>query len=134
MMERHTFEIARIYVPVKRAKTLDPAKVDALAEDMLERGQTTPISVRADRKDGADRYVLVEGLHRLEALKALGETTVVGFLVQARIRRGGRHETGTDSTIPAASPPNENSCGMRNSRASVMAIPTARSAPSRCSW
>lgn len=86
MLKHHTLEIAKVYVPVKRAKTLDPAKVDALAEDMLERGQTTPISVRADRKDGADRYVLVEGLHRLEALKALGETTVVGFLVQARIR------------------------------------------------
>ena len=86
MMERQTFEISRIYVPVKRSKTLDPAKVDALAEDMLEHGQTTPISVRADKKDDAGRYVLVEGLHRLEALKALGETTVTGFLVQARIR------------------------------------------------
>jgi ParB-like chromosome segregation protein Spo0J len=86
MMERQTFEIARIYVPVKRAKTLEPAKVEALAEDMLENGQTTPISVRADKKDNAERYVLVEGLHRLEALKALGETTVTGFLVQARIR------------------------------------------------
>jgi ParB-like chromosome segregation protein Spo0J len=85
-MERQTFEISRIYVPVKRSKTLQPAKVDALAEDMLEHGQTTPISVRADKKDGAGRYVLVEGLHRLEALKALGETTVTGFLVQARIR------------------------------------------------
>jgi ParB-like chromosome segregation protein Spo0J len=86
MMERQTFEISRIYVPVKRSKTLEPAKVDALAEDMLEHGQTTPISVRSDKKDGAGRYVLVEGLHRLEALKALGETTVTGFLVQARIR------------------------------------------------
>ena len=84
MMERQTFEIDRVYVPVKRAKTLEPAKVDILAEDMLENGQTTPISVRADKKD--ERYVLVEGLHRLEALKALGETTVIGFLVQARIR------------------------------------------------
>ena len=86
MMERHTFEIARVYVPAKRARTLDAAKVEALAEDMLEHGQTTPISVRADTKDGAERYVLVEGLHRLEALKALGETTVTAFLVQARIK------------------------------------------------
>ena len=86
MMERQTFEIARIYVPVKRSKTLEQAKVEALAEDMLEHGQTTPISVRADKKDGAERYVLVEGLHRLEALRALGEATVTGFLVQARIR------------------------------------------------
>ncbi len=86
LLERHTFEIVRVYVPGKRARTLDSAKVEALAEDMLENGQTTPISVRADTKDGADRYVLVEGLHRLEALKALGETTVTGFLVQARIK------------------------------------------------
>ena len=85
-MERQTFEIPRIYVPVKRSKTLEQAKVEALAEDMLEHGQTTPISVRADKKDGAERYVLVEGLHRLEALRALGEATVTGFLVQARIR------------------------------------------------
>lgn len=86
MMKRHILEIARIYVPVKRAKTLDPAKVEALAEDMLEHGQTTPISVRLDKKDGVERYVLVEGLHRLEALKSLGEATVTGFLVQARLR------------------------------------------------
>jgi ParB-like chromosome segregation protein Spo0J len=86
MMKQHIIEIARVYVPVKRAKTLDPDKVDTLAENMLEHGQTTPISVRADKKNGADRFVLVEGLHRLEALKALGETTVTAYLVQARIR------------------------------------------------
>jgi len=86
MLERHTLEIALVYVPGKRARTLDEAKVEALAEDMLEHGQTTPISVRADTKDGAERFVLIEGLHRLEALKALGETTVTAFLVQARIR------------------------------------------------
>ncbi len=72
--------VGDIRVPVKRTKTLDPAKVEALAESMLENGQTTPISVRSD----GDRYILVEGLHRLEALKALGEATVDGFVVQAR--------------------------------------------------
>ena len=80
MLEVRRIAIDDVRVPVKRAKTLDPAKVEALAEDMLENGQTTPISVRAD----GDRYVLVEGLHRLEALKALGEATVGAFLVQAR--------------------------------------------------
>jgi sulfiredoxin len=35
------------------------------------------------RSDGA-RFVLVEGLHRLEAAKALGEKTIVGFRVEAR--------------------------------------------------
>jgi len=47
---------------------------------MLESGQQTPILVRPD---GA-RFVLVEGLHRLEAAKALGETTILGYRVDAR--------------------------------------------------
>ena len=47
---------------------------------MLDKGLQTPILVRAD---GA-RFVLVEGLHRLEAAKALGEKTSVGFLVDPR--------------------------------------------------
>ena len=33
------------------------------------------------RADGA-RFVLVDGLHRLEAAKALGEKTIVGFRVE----------------------------------------------------
>jgi ParB-like chromosome segregation protein Spo0J len=78
---KQPFPIAEIYVPVKRAKTLEPAKVEELAESILEEGQLTPIRLRA----GKDRFVLVEGLHRLEALKALGEETVVGYLVQARL-------------------------------------------------
>ncbi len=81
MLEKISFPIDEIYVPAKRAKTLDPAKVEALAEDMLENGQKVPIRVRA----GKGRYVLLEGLHRLEALRALGETTVQGFLVHARL-------------------------------------------------
>jgi sulfiredoxin len=47
---------------------------------MLEKGQEAPIPVRPDGK----WFVLVEGLHRLEACKALGETTVAVYLVQAR--------------------------------------------------
>jgi ParB-like chromosome segregation protein Spo0J len=80
MLKSRTFEIAAIRVPVKRAKTVDPARVNAIAESMLEAGQTTPIMVR---QDGAG-FVLVEGLHRLEAKKALGETTIEGYVVQAR--------------------------------------------------
>lgn len=80
MMKRETFPVATIYVPVARRKTLDPARVDALATDMLENGQQTPILVRAD---GA-RFVLIEGLHRLEAARALGEQTIVGFRVDSR--------------------------------------------------
>ena len=81
MLKKQTFPIAEIYVPVKRMKTLDTAKVEEIAESMLEEGQTTPIRVRA----GNDRFVLLEGLHRLEALKALGEENVTGYLVRARL-------------------------------------------------
>jgi ParB-like chromosome segregation protein Spo0J len=80
-MARHEmFPTADIYVPAKRRLTLDPEKVRALANDILAVGQRDPIMLR---RDGA-RYVLIEGLHRLEACKALGETTVLGILVQAR--------------------------------------------------
>jgi ParB-like chromosome segregation protein Spo0J len=79
-MKRETFAIANIYVPVKRRATLDPKKAQAIAESMLQVGQQTPILVRQD----GERFVLVEGLHRLEACKQLGEDTIVGYLVQAR--------------------------------------------------
>jgi len=80
MMKRETFAIANIYVPVKRRATLKSKVVEDIAASMLEVGQTTPILVRRD----GNRLVLIEGLHRLEACKALGETTIAGYLVQAR--------------------------------------------------
>jgi hypothetical protein len=80
MLKRESFPIAKIYVPVKRRATLRSEAVREIAESMLEIGQETPILVRRD----GDRFVLVEGLHRLEACKALGEETIVGFLVSAQ--------------------------------------------------
>jgi sulfiredoxin len=80
MMKRETIAIADIYVPVKRRTTLDQKRVYEIAASILEKGQQTPILVRADDA----RFVLVEGLHRLEAAKALGEKTVLCFLVDAR--------------------------------------------------
>jgi sulfiredoxin len=74
--------IDEIYVPAKRKKTLEPEKVDTLAESIMEDGQQNPIQVR----QGDGRYVLVEGLHRLEACKALGEDTVQAIFVQAQRR------------------------------------------------
>jgi sulfiredoxin len=79
-MKRENFAVADIYVPVKRRATLEQKRVDEIAASMLNDGQQTPILVRPD---GA-RFVLVEGLHRLEAAKALGEKTIVGFRVDAR--------------------------------------------------
>lgn len=81
MLEKQSVPIAEIYVPAKRAKTLDAGKVTALAEDMLENGQKVPIRLR----QGNGRFVLIEGYHRLEALRALGETHADAFLVHARL-------------------------------------------------
>jgi len=79
-MQSISLNIEEIYVPTKRRKTLDTATVDEIAESMLQEGQLTPILVR----QGRGRFVLVEGLHRIEACKALGDKTISAFIVQAR--------------------------------------------------
>ena len=80
MLRIERVAIAEIYVPTARRKTLDDERVSVLAEDILENGMKTPIQVRKD----VGRYVLVEGLHRLEAARSLGETVIDSYLVQAR--------------------------------------------------
>ena len=69
-----------IYVPAGRRHDVKPEVVEEIAESILEVGQQVPISVRPD----GERYVLVTGLQRLEACKALGEQTIAAFVVQAR--------------------------------------------------
>jgi ParB/RepB/Spo0J family partition protein len=80
MLESTEINVAEIYVPAKRRHSLDPDKVEGLAEQILEDGQQTPIQVRK----GDNRYVLIEGLHRLEAMKALGEASINALIVSAR--------------------------------------------------
>lgn len=80
MLRVQKIPIASIYVPTARRKTLHPETVRLLAEDILENGMKLPIQVRVD----GDRHVLVEGLHRLEAAKWLGETAIDAYLVQAK--------------------------------------------------
>ncbi len=82
MLKVHQLAVGKIYVPMARRKTLHPETVRLLAEDILENGLRTPIMVRND----GERYVLVEGLHRLEASILLGEQTIAAYLVQARRR------------------------------------------------
>lgn len=72
--------IDEIYVPMKRRATLKPELVAELAENILENGLQVPINLRQDK----ERYVLVEGLHRLEACKALGEENITAVIVRAR--------------------------------------------------
>lgn len=79
-MRRESFAIDLIYVPTKRRSTLNADVVDKLASSILESGMQEPILVRRD----GERFVLVEGLHRLEACRALGEKTIHGYLVQPR--------------------------------------------------
>ena len=78
--ENQTIPISEIYVPVKWQKELNPETVQEIANAMLEGDQMSPIMIRK----GKGRYVLVEGLHRLEACKAVGEETILAVLVQAR--------------------------------------------------
>ncbi|WP_299410815.1 ParB N-terminal domain-containing protein [uncultured Roseobacter sp.] len=82
MPVKEKFTIADVRIPLKRKKTLDPAKVEDSAYDILENGQTTPIRLRTEKGGG---YVLVEGYHRLEALRAIGENEVEGYLVHAQL-------------------------------------------------
>ncbi len=73
-------KIADIYVPTALRVPIDAAKVEELALSIADQGQQVPILVRADK----ERHVLVSGLHRIEACKALGEETIIAEVVQAR--------------------------------------------------
>jgi ParB/RepB/Spo0J family partition protein len=75
-------KIDEIYTPAAKRGPIDAAKVQTIAESIAENGMQSPILVRPDKQ----RYVLVSGLHRLEACKALGETEVKVNMVQATKR------------------------------------------------
>ena len=80
-MHPKELKIEEIYGPVKRRASMNQQTVEALATAILEEGQKVPIQARHDGK----RFILIEGLHRLEACRALGEDTVLGILVRARL-------------------------------------------------
>ena len=79
-MDTEQIAVADVYVPVKMTRAVDWAKVETVAEQFIDTGHMTPIRVR---RDGA-RFVLVNGLHRLEACKALGEETIEAFVVRVQ--------------------------------------------------
>ena len=83
-MEDVLIPIAEIYVPAKRKHDIDPGKVEEIAGSILEDGLQMPIAVRRD--EAKNRFVLVEGLQRLEAMKALGEEQILSIIVRARQR------------------------------------------------
>lgn len=79
VMKEVQIPIADIYVPTKRRAEIKAEAVEALAESIMEDGLKVPIGVR----QGKDRYVLVSGLQRLEACRALGEDTILSIVVGA---------------------------------------------------
>ena len=81
MLQKQIFKINEIYVPVKKMKQLDISKVTELANAILEGKNMLPIRVRK----GDKRYVLIKGMHTLEALKALGEKEIEGYLTRAQL-------------------------------------------------
>ncbi|WP_407156438.1 ParB N-terminal domain-containing protein [Bradyrhizobium sp. STM 3557] len=83
MSEPQSFPIEKIHVPEKKRKALKPEIVEDIAESILDIGQREAILVRREK----DHFVLVEGLHRLEACKALGERAILGVLISAEAAR-----------------------------------------------
>ncbi|CCE04886.1 conserved hypothetical protein [Bradyrhizobium sp. STM 3843] len=83
MSEPQSFPIDKIRIPEKMRHALKPEIVEELAESILEVGQREAILVRREK----DHFVLVEGLHRLEACKALGEGAIIGQLISAEAAR-----------------------------------------------
>ena len=88
MFKTVQLKIDEIFVPLDRRKEIDPQKVEETAEKIIEEAGSQgegdlgeqPIQVRR----GKDRYVLIKGVHRLEARKALGEETIAALIVDAR--------------------------------------------------
>lgn len=72
--ESTTIDIALdlIDVPSDRARDLDPAWAEGLAAIIAEQGLLQPVVLRA----AEERYRLIAGLHRVEALRLLGRATI----------------------------------------------------------
>lgn len=79
-MKAEIIKIEEIYVPTSHRKNIDPEKIEERAETMMDDDGNKPIRVRP----GKGRYVLVEGVNRLEAAKALGEKNIMAYIVNAK--------------------------------------------------
>ncbi|MBL4788545.1 MAG: ParB N-terminal domain-containing protein [Kordiimonadaceae bacterium] len=79
MLKAVAVKLEDIYIPAARRKELDQGKVDEIVEAMLNDDEQKPVKIR----EGKGRYVLVAGIHRLEACKAVGENTIDAYIVQA---------------------------------------------------
>ena len=78
----------------RRARALNPGKVNELEQSISVLGLRDPITVRLVTKQirwgkFKTEYILVDGLHRLEAMKQAGHTTIPCFIIEAD-KRGAR--------------------------------------------
>ena len=81
----HTIPLDQIDV-VDRLRVVDPAHVAAIAESIRDIGQSQPIEVRkapGSEKLLRDRYILVSGAHRIEAVRSLGRIDIQARIVTA---------------------------------------------------
>jgi ParB/RepB/Spo0J family partition protein len=69
--------LSTITMRPNRMRQLRPAKVDELAESIRERGLLQPIVVRP----WGDRYMLVCGVHRRQAVEQLGHETIPAIVL-----------------------------------------------------
>jgi ParB family chromosome partitioning protein len=76
-LELAGLDLAAIDAADRLRKAL-PSRVEALAEDIDERGLLTPIEVVGPTEEG--RYRLIYGSHRLAAAKLLGWTAIPAFI------------------------------------------------------
>ena len=79
MLKIVAVKIDDIYIPTARRNEVEQTKVDETVEKKLNEEDLKPIKVRR----GKGRFVLIEGVHRVEAGKALGDTEIGAYIVQA---------------------------------------------------
>lgn len=81
MLKPISVKIDQIYVPKDRLKELNSERINIIAEEIIAEIEYQPIHLRK----GKGRYVLVSGVHRLEAHKALGEKNIQAIIVGVRL-------------------------------------------------
>ena len=81
MLKPISVKIDQIYVPKDRLKELNSERINIIAEEIIAEIEYQPIHLRK----GKGRYVLVSGVHRLEAHKALVETNIQAIIVGVRL-------------------------------------------------
>ncbi len=79
MLRSEFVKLDEIYIPTKRRNALEAEKIEELAESILEDGQKVPIQVRRDPKK---QFIVVNGAHRIEAVKLLGEESIEAYIVR----------------------------------------------------